>query len=370
MKPFILDFIRRHKVHFISWIFFISYEVLIAGILYGKFSSFWNYALHYAINIALFYTHVTVVLPATLQRPRPFYWLLPLLVICEIAAFTGITYGVEVVITQHLHLQLTRPLLLDYAYCFRSAWRAVYFMGFATGFYFLDNYLKEKRRANRVEKEHLLHIIEKQQLQNELIRSQNELIRSQNAFLKAQINPHFLFNTLNFVYNNVRKTSVQASEAILALSNMMRYALQSEDEHQQANLLEEIEHVENLIYIHQIRHDHQLQIQLTYGDNLASVKFTPLVLITLVENIFKHGELSRANHTAQISINRQDHTLTITTSNLVNTSKQTGHRIGLDNIQRRLNYSYKGQYTFEARMEENGYFNIFIEVTLPTTVSL
>jgi two-component system, LytTR family, sensor kinase len=351
---------KAHRTHALVWTCFIAYEVLVVGFVTGTFGSFPDYFIHYVLNIGLFYLHAKIILPYALQKNKKQVVVLPVLVTAVIALYVVIIYTAELLLTQFLGVTMLRPLVLDYNYILRSTWRAIYFMGFATGYYFLINVLKERRRAEQAEKQHLLEIIEKQNLQH-------ELIRSQNAFLKAQINPHFLFNTLSFVYNSVRKTSAQAAEAVLSLSHMMRYALQSEDEFEDNDLLEEIEHVESLIHIHQLRHAHKLHIQLTYGDNLAGVKLIPLVLITLVENVFKHGDITLAEHPAQINIIFADNILRITTVNRKTSGHPAGHRIGLSNIRSRLHRAYQDRARFRAQPDERGYFCVSLEIADPNT---
>jgi two-component system, LytTR family, sensor kinase len=211
LKKHLRNFLRRHKIHLLCWSLFIAYEILIVGLATSVFGSFWDSLVHYAINISLFYLHALVLLPYALQKDKPRYWLITLLVLGEIISYTAVIYSTGYVISLLFQVKLSRPLVFDYMLLLRSTWRAIYFMGFATGYYYLLSSLREKRRAEHTEKRQLLHIIETQKLQN-------ELIKSQNAFLKAQINPHFLSNTLSFVYNSVRKTSDQAAEAIIALS--------------------------------------------------------------------------------------------------------------------------------------------------------
>lgn len=321
-----------------------------------SFGSFWDNAAHYAVNIGLFYLHASVILPWALQKGRLYYWFLPLLVLGEVTAYIAVNYSLEHLLTNYLGIELIRPFKFDYHYCLRSTWRAVYLMGFGTGYYFLVTTLQERRRADQAEKEHLLHLIEKQQLQG-------ELMRSQHAFLKAQINPHFLFNTLNFIYNSVRKTSTEAAETILSLSHMMRYALESGHEDQEVPLLEEVEQAENLIYLHQVRHNHRLHVQVQYDEALFGVKFIPLVLLTLVENVFKHGNLSLPENPARITLRYEAQTLLITTENLCLHQHQEGHRIGLNNIRRRLDYFYRERAWFEAWTDAKGLFHTRLAVT-------
>lgn len=339
-----------------AWGLFMLYEITVAGIIYGRLSSFWDYALHYSINIALFYVHAHFVMPRGFRPDGHRFWLIPTLVLVEVIAYILFTYAMERLAIGVFQVRMTRSPDLDSAYLLRSAWRAIYFLGFATAYYFLTKYLSERTRVEQIEKQQLLDIIDKQHLQT-------ALIRSQNAFLKAQINPHFLFNTLNYVYNSVRKTSGRAAEAILSLSHMMRYALQSEDEHQQAELLEEIQQVEHLLHIHRIRQESRLRVALHYGPNLAGIRFIPLVLITLVENMFKHGDLNGAGEPAAITVTYQADELKITTVNRCLDVRAGGHGIGLDNIRKRLQHAYPDRASFEAWTDEAGYFHTRLRVT-------
>lgn len=356
LKNYIFNTIRHYRIHLVAWGLFILYEVTVAGIIYGRLSSFWDYALHYSINIALFYAHARYVMPRGFRPDGHRFWLIPTLVLVEVITFTIFTYAMERLAVGVFQVRMTRSLELDSAYFLRSAWRAIYFLGFSTAYYFLTKYLSERTRVELIEKQQLLDIIDKQHLQT-------ELIRSQNAYLKAQINPHFLFNTLNYVYNSVRKTSGQAAEAILSLSHMMRYALQSEDEHQQTELLEEIQQVEHLLHIHRIRQEDRLRIALHYGPNLGGIRFIPLVLITLVENMFKHGDLTGAGEPATITVTYQAGLLKITTVNRCLDTRAGGHRIGLDNIRKRLQHAYPEHASFEAWTDEAGCFHTELHVT-------
>lgn len=357
LKNNIFNPLGRYRFHWLSWSLFVLYEVAVAGILYGRLSSFGDYALHYSINIALFYVHALYVMPKGFRPSTHRFWLIPTLILGEIIVYTLFTYAMERLAIHLFQVRMTRLPEIDYMYFLRSAWRAIYFMGFATGYYFLTRFLSERMRVGQIEKQRLLDIIDKQHLQT-------ELIRSQNAYLKAQINPHFLFNTLNYVYNSVRKTSTPAAEAVLSLSHMMRYALQSEDEHQQTDLLEEIQQVEHLLHIHRIRQENRLQIALRYGTNLAGIRFIPLVLITLVENMFKHGDLTEESAPAEIVISSEEGELKITTLNRCLDVRPDGHRIGLDNIRKRLQHTYQHRASFKAWTDAAGYFHTELRVRL------
>ena len=130
-------------------------------------------------------------------------------------------------------------------------------------------------------------ILEAQKLQLE-----TQISQANFNFLKAQINPHFLHNTLNFLYAKSLPYSAELSEGILTLSDIMRYALEpGKSKRWKAPLKDEIEHVNNVIKINQLRYSNQLKVNFEVSGEVDGAMIIPFVLITLVENAFKHGDL-------------------------------------------------------------------------------
>jgi len=331
------------KIHIITWIFFIFYEAIIAGLLSGRFGTFRNYVIHYTLNIALFYIHAHIVLTYGLKDIKQAYWKIPLFFITEISIYFFAIYGIEFLSIKYGGYISTKKFELSVSYFIGPLYRWTFFTGFATGYYFLINFLKERKKTENLEQQRLNNII--------------QIAKSENAFLKAQIQPHFLFNTLDFIYHNARESSPIAAETILSLSEMMRYAVDSNQDGEFISLGNEIDQVENLINLHQLRQNHSLQIRFDYDDEVKDLQIIPLVLITLVENIFKHGNLNNLNHPAEISINQNDHTLIIETSNLANlVPNKTGLNSGMENIRKRLAYTYNNLATFEYYIDDNQYF--------------
>lgn len=353
-----LLFIIKYRIHFIAWFFFIFYEIVLTGILRGYFASAGNYFVFYVLNISLFYFHAHVILPAAHRKPKHTIWLLPLLIIIEIAIYVPLTIGVVALLQEYAALSVFTKAVINKTSLGNGIWRTIYFILFSSGYYYLMNYLKERKIAQQAERERFLMIIENQKVQA-------ELVKTQYAHLKSQINPHFLFNTLSFIYSNTRKTVPEAAEAIMALSEMMRHALQDETESNFVPLQSEIVQIENLIRLHQIKSENKLNITLIHDDHLENVQIIPLVLITLVENMFKHGDLSKADKPAKISIWCDGDTLVIETTNFINL-KATGpsHHIGLDNTIKRLNMVYGKNASLEFNADHNNFFNLFLSIKL------
>jgi len=349
-------FLRKYKIHFLVWLIFTLYESLFAGLVSGVFGTLGNYIVHYSINISLFYVSAHFALPLALKNYTQAFWRTPLFIVLLLAGYIVTLYCVDTLLVKYTNILEMPSFALNRNYIIFGTWRGFYFIAFSAGYYFLITFIKEKNRANNLEKEKLVSIIEKQEIQG-------ELIKTQNAFLKAQINPHFLFNILTFIFDTTRKTNPKAAEAVLSLSDMMRYALSYEVMGDEAELTDEIEQVENLIRLHQLKTDNSLHLQLDRDEDLENVKIIPLVLLTLVENMFKHGILGDATQPASIKIKQRGNNLTIETHNKINRfNSLVSHHVGLDNIQKRLELKYKENYEFTFNSDEQNYFHVKIVI--------
>ena len=148
-------------------------------------------------------------------------------------------------------------------------------------------------------------ILEAQKLQLEVEKTQANF-----NFLKAQINPHFLHNTLNFLYAKSLPYSPELSEGILTLSDIMRYALsEGNAKDGKAPLKDEIEHVRNVIKINQLRFSNHLNVKFNVEGVINGATILPFIFITLVENAFKHGDLKSTEHPIEIYLFIKDNRL-------------------------------------------------------------
>ncbi|WP_316814646.1 sensor histidine kinase [Pedobacter nyackensis] len=353
-----IRFLVKNKIHFIAWFFFIFYEIVLAGILRGYFASPGNYFVFYVFNISLFYFHAHFILPRARKNSKHTIWLLPLLILIEVVVYVPLTIGIVAILQKYTSLDVFTSAAFDKTSLGNGVWRTIYFILFSSGYYYLMNYLKERKAFQQSENEKLMMIIENQHVQS-------ELIKSQHAHLKAQINPHFLFNTLSFIYSNTRKVVPEAAEAIMALSEMMRYALQDDSEHTFIPLKLEIEQVKNLIRLHQLKAENNLNINFKCDDNIKDIQIIPLILMTLIENMFKHGNLLRADSPALISIYSDGQTLVIETENLIDTQNtRTSHHIGLDNSKKRLDMVYGHKAMLNFGIGKDNYFNVSLRIEL------
>jgi len=345
---------NRNHIHVKAWAFFIIYEVFITGVIFKIFYDVESYLIHYIINISLFYFHAFGIRKILSRNFKNKTIIIIPFVIFELIVFIGISFSLEYSVAFITNDKKTlNELAINSTYLSRSIYRALYFIGFSTGYVFLLSSLQERRRVQKLERQNFVNTIEKQALEN-------DLVQSQNNFLRSQINPHFLFNTLNFIYNDARKKAPLAADAIMNLSEMMRYALKRPEASELVPLSEEVEQIEHLINLHKLRTANTINFDLIINGDLFGLRFPPLIMLTLVENMFKHGNIAHSTQPSIVQIDYDGKSLTLTTINMVNEVKKKemeSHHVGLENIDKRLNNFYKDKYSFKFYKDQlNRYF--------------
>lgn len=350
------EWLLFNKVHVLVWLLFIFYEAVIVFLLFGLSGHPLTYLFHYTVVFCFFYFHSNSLLPWLEKSKRRLIFYAPLLIIIELACYIMFHYFMDLLLML-LQVIEPKPYPLDKTFILRNIYRGIFFFGFSTGYFFFRNFLRSRRRTELLEKEKLQNIIHRQQ-------AEQEVVRAQNAYLKAQINPHFLFNTLDFVYSKVEETAPAAAQTIVCLSQMMRYAIDSDNADGFIQLGEEISQVENLIYLHQVRKGFKMEIDFYYTQEAVQLRFIPLVLLTLVENIFKHGDLHSPGHSAQVTLAVVEGSLYMETINLIDKTpagNKTG--TGLGNIEKRLYFTYGSKCAFSYGAVPEGHFRT--ELTVP-----
>jgi two-component system, LytTR family, sensor kinase len=200
------------------------------------------------------------------------------------------------------------------------------------------------------------------------LQSDKEKIQAQYNYLKTQINPHFLYNTLNFFYTSTRKNNPDVAEGVLIMSNLMQYSLSMGDGDGNVALADEWEQLNNYIALQQLRSGHRHTVRVNRQGPLENIQLPPHVLITLVENAFKHGDME---HPIDISLLTDTSLLSFTVTNYLKLaeqrthSPQTANGLGLQNIEKRLAYEYNNSALFEYG-EANGQYRVHLQ--LPVAV--
>jgi len=182
--------------------------------------------------------------------------------------------------------------------------------------------------------------------QNEKKVLENATLNAEINFLRSQINPHFLFNTLNGIYSLANEGSPQTKDSILKLSDLLRYVLYDSGD-EKVLLSKDIQYVTNYIDLQRLRLSSKVLIDYHIEGNIQGYFISPLLLIAFIENAFKHGISYTRSSTIRILVKVIEKTLTLYVENPVIENNSFGGGLGLKNVKRRLELLYPGHYMLE-----------------------
>ena len=192
-----------------------------------------------------------------------------------------------------------------------------------------------------------------------------ERISTELLYLKQQVNPHFLFNTLNNIYSLSIKNPDLTPEAILKVSSILRYTLYKSD-NSLAFLKDEIEIINTYIDFQKLRFKNNLPIERQITGLADNKKVEPFILLPLVENAFKYGMVNQNDSliSIQITINHDELKFLISNKKNILAEPDFVHPgIGIKNIQRRLDLVYPGRHKFKIT-DEDKMFSVLLEIPL------
>lgn len=194
-------------------------------------------------------------------------------------------------------------------------------------------------------------------------RANQERASAELAFLKTQVNPHFLFNTINDIYALVYQKSEDAPEALLKLSGLLRYMLY-EDGRERVSLEKELAYVTDYLDLQRIGSKQRTYIDFQVQGDTARLRIAPLLLIPFAENIVKHGVIDNPDCPASLHVEAGEGRFRLSATNLVKMQqKDKAGGIGLSNVRRRLELLYPGLHTFRVT-EQDGQFECLLDLTL------
>lgn len=224
------------------------------------------------------------------------------------------------------------------------------FSFYALGYYYATRYGAKQKQLRQVEQQ-------KATAELAQVEMKQNLLQLENDFLRAQINPHFLYNTLNVFYAKAMDTNPDLADGLVKLAEVMRYSLEATDGNQLAPLQTEVGHLERVIAIHRLRFGDDLKIEFTTEGPYGLVSIAPLILITLLENALKHGDVESGASPMRLWLCVDAKHIYFTLQNKKSTLS-TGEGslgIGLANVRRRLNNVYGNGYTLEILEEADTY---------------
>jgi len=211
-----------------------------------------------------------------------------------------------------------------------------------------------------------LHL-KNQELQYAILNGELLLKQEELSYLKMQIQPHFLFNTLNTIYGSAIAKSPETPELILKLSNLLDYILY-QTQKSVVPLQDEIDHLKDYLALEKLRHGDRLRIISNFPKETNNLIIAPMLFLPLVENSFKHGKSQGNEAFVEIRIEAQKEQVVFFLKNSFDDSVTkrilTSSGIGLQNIQKRLKLLYPDSHSFNIK-KSDGYF--VVELKLLTT---
>jgi two-component system, LytTR family, sensor kinase len=318
------------KIHLKVVFIYLAYLILIGYGSYELLGGFWMYVLTTTIGhsliIPLFYVRTFYIIPYYFNK-QIIKFIIRLVV--ELLAFGLGRYLINFTILPFLGAS-NRYLDDSDSFFFSTLWVYAQWFGYSLGYFYA-------RKSIEQEKE--LRILQVEKAEAEM------------RFLKAQINPHFMFNTLNLINSKVMKASKSASDIILQLSDMFRYMTGKDSQNDLVPLHEEVGFVFNYVDMLNKRNSYSMAVAIDQEGDFSKYEITPMVLITILENAFKHGDVFDHDFPLIITMIIDENNLfTFSTANKIKVEEQKGGDtgIGISNITRRLTVVHGSAFTLNS----------------------
>jgi two-component system, LytTR family, sensor kinase len=288
--------------------------------------------------MATFYSYHLLILPYFFKNKR---WFLLILVYLTIhLVYVILFYGEENFIA---FLQQSKSEFNLDSIIRRGSFWHTQFIFIALGYHFYGESIKEKQKMLLIEAE--------------LQKTQLILKKSELENLKAQFNPHFLFNSLWYVYALVSEDgNEKATKAVELLATMMRYSMQNRQVNEFVPLEEELNYANNYVELQRLRNP-LMQLDSQVNGDLKGTKILPLTLISFVENACKHGKLNEEENPLMIHLTVEENKdVCFFVKNKISTlGRERSSGIGLENVKNRLRTAYGDNQTLEITNDTEFY---------------
>lgn len=285
------------------------------------------------LNISLFYLHFLVLMPKLLNRKRYFLYVTAVVLIILLSGFVKYSLALSFHETVLFRTGMNKPLTFR-QYYLSAVFTSLMFMFMSAALRFGLDWFKNDRVRRELE---------------------NEKLTAELAFLKSQINPHFLFNSLNNIYSLAYQKSEHTPEAVLKLSEIMRYMLYESND-RLVEMDKEIGYLRNYIDLQKIRFGNRAFVEMEVKGDTENQLIAPMILIAFVENAFKHGLALDTPKPIGIQMKMAGEELHFCVKNIKSThNKDKTGGIGLVNVRRRLDLLYPGRYKLDVEEDLETY---------------
>lgn len=343
--------IRKLLTHFFPWLLLAVVLLLLIPMAYPVDLPLEYHVYHFilfCLLIAIYYFNVNYLLPIIQKKHGLFYYVLCMVVIGFGSVFLMELVSESLNIRQLIHQKLNpgEPYVKK-----RNIFIVLYIIILVSIIIATGIILQLVKKWNREEKNNIILREEK---------SKAELMT-----LKAQIHPHFFFNTLNTIYALSHSDVPQSQEALLKLSKMMRFAM-NEENREKVKLQEEINFIKNYLDLMKHRLPNNVIYKSDLLDETADLEIVPMILLTFIENCFKHGITTEKSCEIKIETSLNGNTFILKTVNDIFESKTNSldsSGIGIDNTIRRLDILYPKNYNYKTH-EDGGKYYCELQINL------
>jgi len=290
------------------------------------------------INISIFYINYTLLIPLLVKEQKK-YWIY---ISSILLLLIGMVLVKTVIATLHSDIILSYTSMTTGKKAFLNTTQYALTAVFTSGFFIVVSSLL-KFAIDWFGNERVQRNLERERKDMEL------------QFLKSQLNPHFLFNSLNNIYALAYKQSDKTADAILKLSEIMRYMIYESND-SWVSLSKEIEYVKSFIELQKLRFKDGAAVELQLNGEIDDQQIVPLILISFVENAFKHGVANDPKNPIRINIIANQKILHFSITNKKNkANKDLMGGVGLNNVERRLQLLYPERYKLNIVNSETQY---------------
>ncbi|WP_028789242.1 sensor histidine kinase [Terrimonas ferruginea] len=240
------------------------------------------------------------------------------------------------------------------------------YYSYALLYFVVAGFFRKEHALRQVQEEKYKKDLENARLKEQELTAQKEKLQIEYAFLRAQVNPHFLHNTLNTLYSQAQEYSETLASNISKLSSMMRYSFENINyENDSVPIEKELKNLNRLIEINNIRHQQNDMVDFQITGDIQNQMLPPLSLISIVENAFKYGDFSDPEYPLVIRLTLLPDAILFYCQNKIKekSAHNTSHNIGILNLRKRLDVLYKKNHSLSTKIE-NGFYSI--ELSLKT----
>jgi len=348
--------------HFAAWIIYFVLLIWVSSDIYGFEVSLKKSIYTVLIHSGTFYLHYKILLPKFLENRKYFIYIVSIIALLAVVTFIFYNYFQEfkidirdIVRKQDVdsmpeelkeRMMSRREIVLQDVNLGRRTYYRLFQNTVFVIIVLLISYVLRNNVNNR-------------RREKETADLKNQMLEAESKMLKWQINPHFLFNTLNNIYALSQLKSDKTPESIHRLSDMLRYVIYDCNENR-VNLNHEIDYIKSYIELQLLKDDDiEKNVKYSLENANSDLEIAPMLLITLVENSFKHSNIEDVdNGWIDIILNTTKEEVNFRIKNSIPESfhsKDKTKGVGLDNVRRRLELLYHDKYSLETGQKDETY---------------